>query len=96
MIISVIIIIWNIYYIEYEIRFIYNNENDFITFILKYSWRLGILIVINFHLIFNHLLQISIEITKINIKLYSDWWNALGFLEFNRKWNIPVHRFLKE
>lgn len=27
-------------------------------------------------------------------QFYVDWWNARDWLEFSRKWNLPVHHFL--
>ena len=53
---------------------------DLAKFIINYSFRLGILIVVNHYLIFDYLLGLFKEITKVeNIIYYEDWWNADGF-----------------
>ncbi|CAD8083540.1 unnamed protein product [Paramecium primaurelia] len=92
---SILIILWDLYYIKYEISPNYIHD-DFYKFITNYSFRLGILIVVNHYLIFDYLLGLFKEITKVeNIIFYEDWWNADGFGQLNRRWNKQVHEFLK-
>lgn len=44
--------------------------------------------MINHYLIFDYLLGLFKEITKVeNLIFYEDWWNAEGFGTLNRKWN---------
>ncbi|CAD8112652.1 unnamed protein product [Paramecium sonneborni] len=92
---SSVIILWDLYYIMYEIQPNYIHEG-LAKFIINYSFRLGILIVINHYLIFDYILGLFMEITKVeNLVFYEDWWNADGFGTLNRKWNKQVHNFLK-
>lgn len=49
-----------------------------------------------FFLVFEYLLNWAAEITCFaDRKFYSDWWNSTDMAEFARKWNVPVHRFLR-
>ena len=29
-------------------------------------------------------------------EFYQDWWNSTTFAEYNRKWNLPVHEWLRK
>ncbi|CAK60923.1 unnamed protein product (macronuclear) [Paramecium tetraurelia] len=92
---STLIISWDFYYITYEIKPNYMNYG-LSKFIINYSFRLGILIVVNHYLIFDYFFGFFKEITKVeNVIFYEDWWNADGFGQLNRKWNKQVHNFLK-
>jgi sterol O-acyltransferase len=49
-----------------------------------------------FLVIFEYVLGAFAEITCFADRhFYSDWWNSRDWLEFSRKWNIPVHHFLR-
>lgn len=50
-----------------------------------------------FFLIFEYILNWSAELTCFADRcFYADWWNSTDMAEFARKWNIPVHRFLRQ
>ncbi|KAK2843943.1 hypothetical protein FQN49_005921 [Arthroderma sp. PD_2] len=49
-----------------------------------------------FLVIFEYILGAFAEITRFaDRRFYSDWWNSCDWLEFSRKWNLPVHHFLR-
>ncbi|KAM5479461.1 Sterol O-acyltransferase 2 (Sterol-ester synthase 2) [Microsporum canis] len=49
-----------------------------------------------FLVIFEYVLGAFAEITRFaDRRFYSDWWNSCDWLEFSRKWNLPVHHFLR-
>ena len=49
-----------------------------------------------FLVIFEYVLGAFAEITCFADRhFYSDWWNSCDWLEFSRKWNMPVHHFLR-
>lgn len=48
-----------------------------------------------FHMIWEDYLNFFAELTRFGDReFYGDWWNAVNFDEFNRKWNRPVYEFL--
>lgn len=52
-------------------------------------------IILVFLVIFQYVLGMFAELTRFaDRQFYSDWWNSCDWLEFSRKWNIPVHHFL--
>lgn len=52
--------------------------------------------ILIFFLIFEYLLNWAAELTRFaDRKFYADWWNSKDMAEFSRKWNVPVHRFLR-
>ncbi|RKF72890.1 putative sterol O-acyltransferase 2 [Golovinomyces cichoracearum] len=49
-----------------------------------------------FLIIFEYVLGAFAEITCFADRhFYSDWWNSTDWMEFSRKWNIPVHHFFR-
>jgi len=43
---------------------------------------------------FHHWMNFLAELTRFGDRnFYYDWWNATGFGEYWRKWNLPVHYF---
>lgn len=49
-----------------------------------------------FLIIFEYILGAFAEITCFADRhFYSDWWNSTDWMEFSRKWNIPVHHFFQ-
>ncbi|KAI0994224.1 hypothetical protein K3495_g13958 [Podosphaera aphanis] len=49
-----------------------------------------------FLVIFEYILGAFAEITCFADRhFYSDWWNSTDWMEFSRKWNIPVHNFFQ-
>ena len=61
---------------------------------------LSIVLMISFNLFFRISFECILtslnEITGLEIELYEDWWNSADSAEFWRKWNIPMHLFIKE
>ncbi|KAI9017219.1 MBOAT, membrane-bound O-acyltransferase family-domain-containing protein [Gaertneriomyces semiglobifer] len=48
-----------------------------------------------FFVIFEFICNFFAELTRFaDREFYEDWWNALTFDEYARKWNKPVHEFL--
>ena len=56
------------------------------------------IIAFNFFIaIFEGILNCYAEFAKFGDRLfYLDFWNSTNFDEYSRKWNRPVHQFLKE
>jgi len=52
--------------------------------------------VLIFYLVFECLCNAFAELTRFaDREFYEDWWNSSTFDEYARKWNKPVHEFLK-
>jgi len=50
-----------------------------------------------FFLVFESMLNIAGELTfYADRHFYDDWWNATSMSEFSRKWNRPVHEWLRQ
>ncbi|RKO97873.1 hypothetical protein CXG81DRAFT_5000, partial [Caulochytrium protostelioides] len=48
-----------------------------------------------FLIIWEFILNVFAELTcYADRSFYDDWWNAVSFAEYARKWNRPVHEFL--
>jgi len=61
---------------------------------LLFPFMITMLLV--FLVIFEYVLGCFAEITCFADRhFYSDWWNSCDWLEFSRKWNVPVHHFLR-
>ncbi|KAI5289095.1 hypothetical protein KEM52_000909 [Ascosphaera acerosa] len=53
-------------------------------------------VLLVFLVIFEYICGASAEATRFaDRKFYEDWWNSRDWLEFSRKWNLPVHHFLR-
>ncbi len=67
-------------------------------FISSASLSVSILISFNlfFRINFYYFMEISNILTGLNVELYRDWSNSKNHLEFWRKWNIPMHLFIKK
>lgn len=49
-----------------------------------------------FVLVFECLLNLFAELSRFADRhFYADWWNSTSYADFARKWNVPVHRFLR-
>ncbi|OTF79621.1 hypothetical protein BLA29_001630 [Euroglyphus maynei] len=74
-------------------------EITFSQFLLQWSkmslatitiWLLG------FYCIFQSLMNLMAEILCFADRhFYDDWWNSRSISEFWRRWNLPIHRWLK-
>lgn len=61
---------------------------------LLFPFMITMLLV--FLVIFEYVLGTLAEVTRFADRhFYSDWWNSCDWLEFSRKWNVPVHHFLR-
>ncbi|KAI5284711.1 hypothetical protein KEM54_001126, partial [Ascosphaera aggregata] len=53
-------------------------------------------VLLAFLVIFEYVCGASAELTRFaDRRFYEDWWNSADWLEFSRKWNLPVHHFLR-
>lgn len=53
--------------------------------------------IVLFLLMFEFWLGALAEALKLEERqFFSDWWNSSSFDEFSRKWNIPIHLFIKK
>src|SRR5262249_31745359 len=51
-----------------------------------------LMFILTFECILNILAELSCFADR---HFYADWWNSCSYAEFARKWNVPVHRFLR-
>merc|ERR1712154_172700 len=56
---------------------------------------LNIFFILGFYAVFDCMLNAMAELTCFaDRQFYTDWWNSCSFMEFSRKWNVPVHEYL--
>ncbi len=49
-----------------------------------------------FYLVFDVICNATAELTRFaDREFYSDWWNSCNFDDWSRKWNKPVHDWLR-
>eukprot|EP01054_Gregarina_sp_Poly1_P007708 Gregarina_sp_Poly_1__7707@NODE_434_length_8452_cov_51_670244_g354_i0_p4_GENE_NODE_434_length_8452_cov_51_670244_g354_i0NODE_434_length_8452_cov_51_670244_g354_i0_p4_ORF_typecomplete_len328_score26_69MBOAT/PF03062_19/6_8e38MBOAT_2/PF13813_6/7_6e03MBOAT_2/PF13813_6/1_2e06Sdh_cyt/PF01127_22/6_1e02Sdh_cyt/PF01127_22/0_3_NODE_434_length_8452_cov_51_670244_g354_i035224505 len=66
----------------------------FVERILKLSLPTLYVWLLMFLAFFHFWLGLLAELTRFEDCLfYEDWWNATGFAEYWRRWNLPVHHF---
>lgn len=72
-----------------------SNEMDYASCVIQLYFPFLCLFILGFFLVFDCILNCSAEVTCFaDRQFYSDWWNATSFMEFSRKWNLPVHEYL--
>eukprot|EP01089_Gocevia_fonbrunei_P014124 TRINITY_DN3802_c0_g1_i3.p1 TRINITY_DN3802_c0_g1~~TRINITY_DN3802_c0_g1_i3.p1 ORF type:complete len:330 (+),score=12.39 TRINITY_DN3802_c0_g1_i3:438-1427(+) len=72
------------------------NELPFFHLLSALSIPCMALYVLFFFFVFEVILNGFAEITRFADRhFYEDWWNSTGYDEFARKWNRPIHSFLK-
>ena len=80
---------------NYIIPYFQNTNNSFIDLLVMTSGPFMICILLVFNIIFEIICNVCAELSfYADRNFYSDFWNSTNYLEFNRKWNKPVHNFL--
>lgn len=71
-------------------------ELSFVRAIFVLITPFTVVYMLIFYFIFECLLNVFAELTRFaDREFYQDWWNAVSFDEYARKWNRPVHEFLR-
>lgn len=72
-----------------------SNTIPYVDAVVSLYFPFFLLFILGFYLVFDCILNASAELTCFaDRQFYSDWWNATSFMEFSRKWNLPVHEYL--
>lgn len=62
---------------------------------LMLPFTIGYLLI--WYIVFECILNGFAEISRFKRReFYQDWWNSTTFAEYNRKWNLPVHEWLRK
>jgi len=83
---------------SYHILPVLSQLNSYSTLhvIFKLMTPFTVNYLLMFYLIFECICNAFAELTRFaDREFYQDWWNSVTFDEYARKWNKPVHEFLK-
>lgn len=82
--------------IEHSILPVLTNSAGRVEAVLSLLIPMAVASVLIFFLVFEYILNWFAELGRYTDRhFYDDWWNSTSLDQFARKWNVPVHQFLR-